>query len=202
VKGGDVLFRSNAEPARTIRPTDIARIERRRIVRRGRNFVQCGPTTGSHYVAPRCEASLRPNPVAQPTIAADDPAQRYRRWAGCAGLAWGAFQLVATRWVSLGYWAGSIAINAVPVLLLAWGALRGSRLSAVGLGIYGVYRIAMAVRMLATFLDSAATQPVDWWVAPLALPFATVWVVGAIATIAPRRDHGVRDTTSRHPNRN
>jgi len=140
--------------------------------------------------------------VAQPTNAGDDPTHRYGRWAGYAGMAWGAFQFLATRWVSLGYWAGSIAINAVPVLLLAWGALRGSRLSAVGLGIYGIYRIVVGVRMLATFLDSAATRPVDWWVAPLALPFALVWVVGAIATIAPRRDHGVRVTTSRYPNEN
>ena len=116
------------------------------------------------------------------TLSSDADVYRRRiRWAAFAGFLWAVFQLVATRRISVDYWAGSLAINALPVVLLAWGTLRGSLLTAVGLGVYGLYRLVMALRMIAALSDSAFARPVDWWVAPLAVPFAVLWIIGSVA---------------------
>ena len=101
--------------------------------------------------------------------------------AGWAAIAWGVFQLVATRRPSLAYWAPVVAINALPTLLLGWGAVRRNLIAAAGLGLYGCYRLYVAARMISFRADNPAATPADWWVAPLAIPFALVWVVGAIA---------------------
>lgn len=99
--------------------------------------------------------------------------------AGWVAIAWGVFQLAATRRESLGYWGSVVAINALPILLLGWATLRRFTAAALGLGIYGVFRGYVAARVLMQRLDNPAAQPADWWVAPLAVPFAIVWVVGA-----------------------
>ena len=113
--------------------------------------------------------------------------RRRVRWAAYAGVAWAVFQLLATRRTSMEYWAGSVAVNALPVLLLALGALRGSLMATAALAIYGLYRVVIGVRMVMLLFDTSFARPVDWWVAPLAVPFAVVWIVGGLAAYALRR---------------
>jgi hypothetical protein len=120
----------------------------------------------------------------------DTVAARHRhrvRWAAYAGLAWAVFQLLATRRTSMEYWAGSVAVNALPVLLLALAGVRGSLIATAALAIYGVYRVVIGVRMVMLMLDSRFAPPVDWWVAPLAVPFAALWIVGGLAAYALHR---------------
>jgi hypothetical protein len=71
-----------------------------------------------------------------------------------------------------------VAINALPTLLLGWAALRQYLLAAAVLGLYGCFRLYVAARVISLRLDNGAT-PADWWVAPLAIPFALVWIAGA-----------------------
>ena len=110
--------------------------------------------------------------------------------AGWAAIAWAGFQLVATRRESLGYWASVVAINALPVLLLGWAVLRRFTTAAVVLAIYGLFRIYVATRVIMQRLSDPTGQPADWWVAPLAVPFALIWIVGAMAAIAVSRRGG------------
>ena len=110
--------------------------------------------------------------------------------AGWAAIAWGLFQLAATRRESLGYWASVVAINALPILLLGWATLRRFTGAAVALAIYGVFRLYVASRVIRQRLDDPTLQPADWWVAPLAVPFAVVWIVGAAAAYAAWRRRG------------
>ena len=113
--------------------------------------------------------------------------------AGWAAIAWGVFQLAATRRESLGYWASVVAINALPILLLGWATLRRFTAAAVALAIYGVFRIYVAARVIMQRLDDPSVLPADWWVAPLAVPFAIVWIAGAVAAyVALRRRRALR----------
>ena len=99
--------------------------------------------------------------------------------AGWAAIAWGVFQLAATRRESLGYWTSVVAINALPILLLGWATLRRYTAAAVVLALYGVFRVYIAGRVIFQRLDDPTGQPADWWVAPLAVPFAILWIVDA-----------------------
>ena len=99
--------------------------------------------------------------------------------AGWAAIAWGIFQLVATRRESLGYWTSVVAVNALPILLLGWATLRRVRPSVAVLALYGTFRVYVATRVVMQRLDDATVPPADWWVAPLAVPFAMLWIVGA-----------------------
>ena len=117
----------------------------------------------------------------------EDSLQRRVRFAGYAALAWGLFQLLATQRPSLEYWAGAVAINALPTLILGWGTVRRNVFAAVTLGVYGLYRLVTGARMIAVYFDPAAPRPSDWWVAPLAIPFAIAWIVGAIAAVGHHR---------------
>jgi hypothetical protein len=107
--------------------------------------------------------------------------------AGWAAIAWGVFQLAATRRESLGYWTSVVAINALPSLLLGWATLRRYTAAAVVLGLYGVFRLYIAARVMTQRLDDPTGQPADWWVAPLAVPFAIMWIAGAAAAVAAWR---------------
>jgi hypothetical protein len=42
-------------------------------------------------------------------------------------------------------------------------------------------------RVIAQRLDDPTVQPADWWVAPLAVPFAIIWIVGAAAAFVAWR---------------
>jgi hypothetical protein len=108
-----------------------------------------------------------------------DPQRRLIVAAGWAAIAWAIFQLAATRRESLGYWGSVVAINALPILLLGWATLRRFTAATIVLAIYGVFRGYVAARVLMQRLDNPAAQPADWWVAPLAVPFAIVWIIGA-----------------------
>jgi hypothetical protein len=117
--------------------------------------------------------------------------------AGWAAIAWGLFQLAATRRESLGYWTSVVAINALPSLLLGWATLRRYTVAAVMLGLYGVFRLYVAARVMTQRLDHPAGQPADWWVAPLAVPFAIVWIAGAAAAVAAWRRRAVPASEAR-----
>ena len=116
--------------------------------------------------------------------------QRLVRFAGCAALVWGVFQLLATKKPSFEYWAGAVAINVLPTLILGWCTLRRNVLAAGALGVYGLYRIVIGARMIGMAFDLAAERPTDWWVAPLAIPFAIAWIVGAFAAVRLHQRRG------------
>ena len=113
-------------------------------------------------------------------LRAVDSRDRLVAAAGWAAVGWSLFQLAATRRESLGYWTGVVAINALPILLLGWATLRRFTVAAVALATYGVFRVYVAARVIMQRFDAQVVQPADWWVAPLAVPFAIVWMVGAI----------------------
>jgi hypothetical protein len=110
-----------------------------------------------------------------------DSQRRFIVAAGWAAIAWGLFQLAATRRESLGYWTSVVAINALPILLLGWATLRRFTAAALVLALYGVFRVYIAIRVIMQRMDDPTARPADWWVAPLAIPFAMMWIVGAVA---------------------
>ena len=100
------------------------------------------------------------------------------RVAAFAGLVWVAFQ-VAMMLYSRNLTAGSAALNAVPVLVLSLGALRGSRPATIALAAYGALRLWMAFPILTRLSDDGASLPKHWWIALVAIPFAFLWIFAA-----------------------
>jgi hypothetical protein len=105
------------------------------------------------------------------------PIQTQLRFAAQAGFVWAAFQTAMM--VYSGNLSGQTAlINVVPVVLLSAGTWRASRIAALGLASYGLWRLWMAYPVLVPLGDDNA-MPKHWWIALLAIPFAMVWIGGA-----------------------
>ncbi|HEX6943849.1 MAG TPA: hypothetical protein VF128_13045 [Gemmatimonadaceae bacterium] len=103
--------------------------------------------------------------------------QTQLRFAAQAGFIWAAFQ------VAMMVYSGNLStqtalINVVPVVLLSAGTWRASRVAALGLASYGLWRLWMAYPVLVQ-LGGDNAMPKHWWIALLAIPFAMVWIGGA-----------------------
>ena len=103
--------------------------------------------------------------------------QTQLRFAARAGFVWAAFQ-VAMMVYSGNLSAQTALINVVPVVLLSAGTWRASRIAALGLAAYGLWRFWMAYPVLVQ-LGGDSAMPKHWWIALLAIPFAMVWIGGA-----------------------
>jgi hypothetical protein len=103
--------------------------------------------------------------------------QTQLRFAATAGLLWAAFQ-TAMMVYSGNLSAQTALINVVPVALLSAGTWRASRVAALGLATYGLWRLWMAYPVLVQ-LGGDSAMPKHWWIALLAIPFAMVWISGA-----------------------
>jgi hypothetical protein len=116
---------------------------------------------------------------------------------GWAAIAYGVFLLLtlpAVVWRVDGHWIWepTTALQVLLTVLLGWFALRGSRVAALVLGAYAVYRVALFVLAVVRVLDgTAATMPLgpEWVLGTMvALPFAIFWLRGAIAALRPVRE--------------
>ena len=103
--------------------------------------------------------------------------QTQLRLAAWAGFVWAAFQ-VAMMVYSGNLSAQTALINVVPVVLLSAGTWRASRVAALGLAAYGLWRLWMAYPVFVQ-LGGDSAMPKHWWIALLAIPFAMVWISGA-----------------------
>ena len=111
--------------------------------------------------------------------------QRRLRVAGYAGLVWAAFQ-AAMMIYSRNLTIGSSALNVVPVLILSVGLLRANVWAALALAVYGALRLWMAFPILVRLFGESGPLPKHWWIAPVAIPFAIVWIVAGYQRVAPR----------------
>ena len=102
--------------------------------------------------------------------------QTQLRFAAQAGFVWAAFQ-TAMMVYSGNLSAQTVIINVVPVVLFSVGAWRASRIAALGLAAYGLWRLWMAYPVLVQLAGDSA-MPKHWWIALLAIPFAMVWIAG------------------------
>lgn len=107
------------------------------------------------------------------------------RWAGMAGLAWVAFQLLMlARADGPDAWnPRALAINVLPVLVLAILVVRGSLVAAVILGVYGAARLIMGTLVLIRLSRGTASQTHDGLALEvgLVMVFALVWVLGGVS---------------------
>ncbi|MGH7648869.1 MAG: hypothetical protein ACREND_12180 [Gemmatimonadaceae bacterium] len=130
---------------------------------------------------------------------------RQIRTAGWAAVAYAVLQLLALPavvWRADGHWtwAPTTALEILPTIVLAWFALRRSRLAALILGAYAVYRVSLFGLAVIRVLDgtAATTQWASAWVfgTVVALPFAIFWLRGGIAALRTIRDGDSSEATA------
>lgn len=132
-------------------------------------------------------------------------ALRQIRTAGWAAVAYAGLQLLALPavvWRVDGHWtwAPTTALQILPTIVLAWLALRGSRLAALILGAYSVYRVSLFGLAVVRVLDGTAAKT-QWgpaWLfgTMIALPFAIFWLRGGIAALRTIRDGDSSEATA------